>query len=137
VSARYKEWRRELPATLDAIEQICGDFHEWRLGGCTGLNSFSVELLLREALTNSVLHGSLGDSGKRISCSIRAKADRVVIAVRDEGKGFNWRSAWSHRAEPSAVHGRGIEILRHYGSLVRFNRAGNSVTIVKRYEATA
>ncbi len=137
MSARYKEWRCELPATLDAIEQVCREFHHWRLGACAGLNSFSAELLLREALTNSVLHGCLGDSGKQIACSIRAKADRLVIAVRDEGKGFDWRSVWNRRTDPSAVHGRGIEILRHYASLVRFNRAGNSVTIVKRYEATA
>jgi anti-sigma regulatory factor (Ser/Thr protein kinase) len=136
VSAGYKEWRSELPATLDAVEQLCRGFHSWRLDACAGLNSFSAELLLREALTNSVLHGSLGDSGKRISCSIRAKADRLVIAIRDEGKGFDWRSVWNRHTDPSAVHGRGIEILRHYASLVRFNRTGNSVTIVKRYEAT-
>lgn len=137
MSARYKDWRRELPATLDAVEQICREFRQWRHDACPGLNSFSAELLLREALTNSIVHGSVGDSRKRISCTIRAKADRLVIAVCDEGKGFDWRSVWNRRSEPAAVHGRGIEILRHYASLVRFNRAGNSVTIVKRYEATA
>jgi anti-sigma regulatory factor (Ser/Thr protein kinase) len=137
MSAKYTEWRSELPATLDAVEQLCKEFHQWRLGACAGLNSFAAELLLREALTNSVLHGCFGDSGKRISCSMRAKADRLIIAIRDEGQGFDWRSAWNRRPEPSADHGRGVEILRHYANLVRFNRAGNSVTIVKRYEATA
>lgn len=137
MSGRYREWRREVPATLDAVEQICGEFHQWQPGACAGLHWFSAELLLREALTNSVLHGSYGDSAKRISCSIRARADRLVIGIRDEGKGFDWRSVWNRRADPSAVHGRGIEILRRYASLVRFNRAGNCVTIIKRYEATA
>lgn len=137
MSGPYQDWRCELPATLDAIEQICAEFHHRRLGACAGLNSFSAELLLREALTNSVLHGCHGDSGKRIACTIRAKPDRLVIAIRDEGKGFDWRSVWNRRTEPGAAHGRGIEILRHYASLVRFNRTGNSVTIVKRYEATA
>ena len=137
MNGRYKEWRCEMPANLDAVEKICEGFRRWRVGACAGLNSFSAELLLREALTNSVLHGCFGDSAKRISCSIRARADRLVIAIRDEGKGFDWRAVWNHRTDPSAVHGRGIEILRHYASLVRFNRAGNSVTIVKRYEATA
>ena len=137
MSGPYKDWRCELPATLDAVEKICRDFHHWCLAACKGLNCFSAELLLREALTNSVLHGCLGDAGKRISCAIRAKEDRLVIAIRDEGEGFDWRSVWNRRTDPSAVHGRGIEILRRYASLVRFSRTGNSVMIVKRYEATA
>jgi len=74
---------------------------------------------------------------KRIYCSMRIKADRLIIAIRDEGGGFDWRSAWNRRPGPDAVSGRGMEILRRYASLVRFNRAGNSVTIVKKFEATA
>ena len=135
MSGRYEEWRCEMPATLDAVEHFCREFHVWRAGACRWLNSFSAELLLREALTNSVLHGSFGDPRRRISCSLRVKPDRLVIAIRDEGEGFDWRRLWNRRGEPSDTHGRGIEILRRYANLVRFNRAGNSVTIVKRFEA--
>jgi serine/threonine-protein kinase RsbW len=129
------EWRRDLPATLDAIEQFCRDFQSWRAVACTGLDSFAAELLLREVLTNSVLHGSAGDPRKRISCSLRAKPDRLIIAIRDEGEGFDWRAVWHRRGDPADSHGRGVQILREYASLVRFNRKGNSVMLVKRFEA--
>ncbi len=129
------KWHCELPATLDAIEQFCSNFQSWRAVACTGLDSFAADLLLREVLINSVLHGSAGDPRKRISCSLRAKPDRLIIAVRDEGEGFDWRAAWHRRSDPADTHGRGIQILRQYASLVRFNRKGNSVTLVKRFEA--
>lgn len=133
---QHREWRCELPATLDAVERFCRDFHVWGREACAGLNSFGAELLLREALTNSVLHGSSGDPGKRILCSLRAKPDRLIIAIRDQGNGFDWRDRWRRKPDPVANHGRGIEILRRYANLVRFNRSGNSVTLIKRFEAT-
>src|SRR6266404_9916787 len=49
-----------------------------------------VELALREALANAVLHGNRQDSKKRvhISCEIEFGGE-VSIVVRDEGKGFS------------------------------------------------
>jgi serine/threonine-protein kinase RsbW len=133
VSLLQREWRAELPATLDAIEEFCREFQTWRAAACVGLNSFAAELLLREALTNSVLHGCSCDPRKRISCSLRAKPGRLVIAIRDDGEGFDWRASWDQQQDVSETHGRGMEILRKYASSVRFNRKGNSVTLVKRF----
>lgn len=129
-----REWRRELPGTLEAIEAVCEEFQLWRADVCASLNSFSADLLLREALTNSVLHGAGGDCGKRISCSFRLKRGRLVVAIRDEGEGFNWRAAWHRPADPAETHGRGIPILRRYASFVRFNRKGNVLMLVQRFE---
>jgi anti-sigma regulatory factor (Ser/Thr protein kinase) len=133
VSLRRCDWRLDLPATLDAIEQCCAEFRLWQAGTCADLNPFSAELLLREALTNSVVHGCLEDPCRRVSCLIRAKRGRLVITIVDAGEGFDWRAAWSRQAELSDAHGRGIEILRRYASTVRFNSKGNSVTLVKRF----
>src|SRR5277367_6340143 len=99
-----------MPATIEAIEQFCTEFHLWRESYCADLDAFDSELLLREALTNSVVHGSQLDPGKRISCVLRVKRGRLVIGIRDEGAGFDWRARWDRRAEPTAPHGRGIEI---------------------------
>lgn len=128
------EWRRESPSTLDAIEALCDDFRLWHACARASPNLFSAELLLREALTNSVLHGSSGDPHKRIVCAARAKPGRLVIAVRDQGQGFDWRKVLHRLPEVSETNGRGVAILRCYASLVRFNRKGNSVTLVKRFQ---
>jgi anti-sigma regulatory factor (Ser/Thr protein kinase) len=131
--SRAGEWRAELPATLEAIEQFCADFNGWRLTSCAALDPFVSELLLREALTNSVMHGCCEASNKRVLCVLRANRGRLLIFVRDEGEGFNWRAAWDREADDSDTHGRGIEIYRRYASAVRFNPKGNAVTLVKRF----
>ena len=127
------ELRVDLPATLEAIESFCVEFQLWRGIACADLNAFSSELLLREALTNSVVHGSAEDSRERISCVLRAKRGRLIIVIRNGGNGFDWRAAWDRRAALEDNHGRGIEILRHYASAVRFNTAGNSVMLIQRF----
>jgi anti-sigma regulatory factor (Ser/Thr protein kinase) len=133
VKASRIELRVDLPATLEAIESFCVEFQLWRGLACADLNAFSSELLLREALTNSVVHGSAEDSRQRVSCVLRAKRGRLIVAIRNGGKGFDWRAAWDRRADSADTHGRGIEILRHYASAVRFNTAGNSVMLIQRF----
>ncbi len=103
---------------------------------CSLVDGFSTELIFREALTNSVVHGFPEDAGKRIYCVLRPRPNRLVIAIRDEGDGFDWRAGWDRKADLSDDHGRGIEIFRRYASAVRFNRKGNSVTLIKRFQGT-
>jgi len=127
------EMRRALPATLQAAEEFFMDFRRRSqvLLGC--VNSFAAELLVREALTNAVVHGCRADPNKQIRCSLRLKRRRLLIAVEDDGDGFDWRAAWSHAAELTDCSGRGIEILRKYANRVRYNGRGNAVAIVKRF----
>lgn len=133
MKAPRSELRVELPATLEAIESFCVQFQHWRGVACSDLDAFSSELLLREALTNSVLHGASEDPRERISCVLRVKPGRLIMAIRDAGKGFDWRAAWDRQAGPEDAHGRGIEMLRHYARSVRFNPSGNSVTLIQRF----
>jgi anti-sigma regulatory factor (Ser/Thr protein kinase) len=127
------ELRVNLPSTLEAVEAFCKEFRIWRAGNCDELGAFDSELLLREALTNSVMHGCPNDPDKHVWCVVRAKKGRVLIVVRDEGTGFNWRAAWDREAPTSDTCGRGIGILRHYANQVRFNPEGNTVTLLKRF----
>jgi anti-sigma regulatory factor (Ser/Thr protein kinase) len=131
--SRVGEWRTEIPATLEAIEQFCADFKRWRADTCAELDPFSSELLLREALTNSAIHGYSEAPDKRILCVLRAKQRRLLILVQDEGEGFNWSAALERNSNAADIHGRGIEILKRYASAVRFNPKGNAVTLVKRF----
>jgi len=133
VTGKGAEWRFELPASLEAIEEVCVRFHEWRALHCAGLEPFPSELLLREALTNSVVHGASEDPRRKISCVFRARKCRLLIAVKDDGEGFDWREAFNRKVDAGDVHGRGIEILRRYANSVRFNPSGNSVTLIKRF----
>ena len=95
-------------------------------------NCFAAELLVREALTNAVLHGSHGDASKNVRCVLRLRRRRLFIAVQDEGAGFDWRAARSATAKVPESSGRGMQILRTYATRVRFNDKGNVVTMIKR-----
>jgi anti-sigma regulatory factor (Ser/Thr protein kinase) len=133
LTALRTELRAELPATLEALERFCEEFRIWGSDSCPNLDRFATELLLREALTNYVVHGCAEDPSKRIICVLRAKPGRLLIAVRDSGPGFDWRAVWNASADIFDTHGRGIEILRIYASAVRFNESGNSLTLMKRF----
>jgi anti-sigma regulatory factor (Ser/Thr protein kinase) len=127
------EMRRELAATLEAAEEVIVEFRERCQAQMSRKDCFGAELLVREALTNAVAHGSHTDPGKRVRCCLRLKSGRLLIAVEDFGCGFDWRAAWDSQAALPDCSGRGIEILRKYASRVRYNDRGTSVMIVKRF----
>lgn len=127
------ELRTAMPATLQAIEEFFVEFRRRSHALLDRVNCFAAELLVREALTNAVVHGCHADPAKQVRCCLRLKRGRLLIAVADDGDGFDWRAAWSHLATLSDCSGRGIAILRKYANRVRFNDRGNAVTIVKRF----
>jgi serine/threonine-protein kinase RsbW len=123
------ELRVLLSATIEDAEDVCKQFRE-RLAGVKETLPFQAELLLREALTNAVLHGSHGDRHKRVLCAVRLARGRLVIAVQDEGEGFDWRSQPEQPKRALDTCGRGIDIYRRYATRVHFNDKGNAVTLV-------
>ena len=126
------EMRTALPATLQAVEEFFVEFRRRGQALLDRANCFAAELLVREALTNAVVHGCRADPNKQVRCSLRLKSRRLLIAVEDDGVGFDWRAAWRKSADLSDCSGRGLEILRKYANRVRYNDAGNVVTMIKR-----
>jgi serine/threonine-protein kinase RsbW len=75
---------------------------------------FQIELALREALANAVLHGCNADPSKRIECSVTSDEDRgILIVVRDPGKGFDAAKVPSPTNEQNIYsdRGRGIFLI--------------------------
>jgi anti-sigma regulatory factor (Ser/Thr protein kinase) len=89
--------------------------------------------LLREALTNAVVHGCRSDPSRIVECAVRLRARSLTIAVVDDGDGFDWRSALRREAGTESCSGRGFEIFRKYATRFRFNGAGNVTTILRRF----
>jgi len=127
------EMRQELPATLQAAEEFIVDFRRRSQALLDRVNSFAAELLVREALTNAVVHGCRADPSKQVRCSLRLKGRSLLIAVEDDGAGFDWRATPGNPAALPGSSGRGIQILRKYANRVRYNRRGNAIAIIKRF----
>ncbi len=126
--------RVTLPATLQAVEEFFAEFRRKSQSLPDPSICFGAELLVREALTNAVLHGSGADPAKQVRCSVRLKGRRLLIAVSDDGEGFDWRAARHKPAGSLDISGRGIGILHQYANWVRFNERGNAVTMIKRFD---
>lgn len=132
-AARFDcEIRMDLPATLAAVEEFLVEFRRRSETLLNPENRFAAELLVREALTNAVVHGCRADSGRQVHCALRLKGNRLFIVVEDDGEGFDWRSARSTRANIADCSGRGMQILHTYANRVRFNDKGNRVAMSKR-----
>lgn len=136
------ELRVTLPLTLEGVDGFCLQFRSWYTETRYSAEVFTMELLLRETLANAIAHG--GRSGNQESfpgtvlCVLRSSEARLLIAVRDSGSGFNWRSA-NRLPNPENLRagGRGISIYYYYADRVRFNERGNGVTLVKFFRMKA
>lgn len=127
------EMRCVLPARFEAVEEFIAGFRRKSQPLLNDAGGFTAELLVREALTNAVLHGCHADPGKQVRCWLRLKRRRLLLVVEDGGDGFDWRATRGRSANLADGSGRGIEILNKYASRVRYNRRGNAVAIIKRF----
>jgi CheY-like chemotaxis protein len=118
-----------------------------------------VGVAVEEALTNACYHGNLGVgaalgqadrraheelAAKRrweepyrdrcIHLRARISRDEAVFVIRDEGPGFDVARLPPAGTLPDAEHGagRGVILMRTIMDEVRYNDAGNEVTLVKR-----
>lgn len=127
-------FRETVPASWNSVEEIVRKFRSYYAGGAEGPDRFPAELLLREALTNAVIHGSGGDSRRQIDFAMRLNRRRLLLVIGDEGAGFDWHNRQWRAAEPAACSGRGMEIFHRYATQVRFNAKGNVLILRKKLE---
>ena len=93
-----------------------------------------VELALREALSNAMLHGNRLDAGKLVHIRCCCECGHgVFIVVRDQGHGFDPSNVPNPLAVEnlSADHGRGIHLMKLAMDEVSFERRGTEVRMRK------
>jgi serine/threonine-protein kinase RsbW len=101
--------------------------------GCVPEGESDVEVALREALANAIIHGNHESPQKHVAVRCGCKADEVSIVVKDEGPGFDVNKI----ADPTApentgsVHGRGIYLMKALMDEVRFEEGGAVVHMRK------
>jgi serine/threonine-protein kinase RsbW len=105
--------------------------------GYSARDSVQVRLALEEALVNSVCHGNGDDPAKCVRLRYCADRTSVMIEVEDDGPGFDPDgvpdpTAWPNLERPT---GRGLLLMRHCMTWVRFTGRGNRVTMCKRNSA--
>jgi len=94
-----------------------------------------VEVALREALNNAVVHGNRLDAQKLVHVRCRCAAGKgISISVSDQGAGFDLNAVPDPLSIENllAEHGRGIHLMKLVMDEVSFERRGTEVHMVKR-----
>jgi serine/threonine-protein kinase RsbW len=102
---------------------------------CVPGEEFGVELALREALGNAVVHGNHEQPQAKVHIRCRCWPGREIsIVVTDLGEGFDFEKTVSNRLIPDTLseHGRGILLMKSYMDEVHFERGGSEVHMRKR-----
>ena len=115
----------ELMQFITPLTQSCRDDN-------VGLD---IEIALREALANAVIHGNRNTPHKRVRVTCSCSDDgEISITVRDEGRGFD-SSAVPDPTDRNNVllsHGRGIRLMKALMDEVSFEENGTVVRMRKR-----
>jgi serine/threonine-protein kinase RsbW len=94
-----------------------------------------VELALREALSNAVLHGNRADARKLVHIRCLCEPGKgVSVVVKDQGQGFDPRGVPNPLAAENlqSEHGRGIHLMKVAMDEVSFERGGTEVHMRKK-----
>jgi serine/threonine-protein kinase RsbW len=108
-----------------------------KLSQCVPGHEQDVEIALREALANAVLHGNKQDAEKKVHISARVRPGKgFSIVIKDEGCGFEP----THVPDPTTVEninsakGRGIRLMNAFMDEVRFEHGGTQVGLQKAFK---
>ena len=130
-------YRRRLQSTTPGINRAVRDIlKRARVTGCLADHQAELEIALREALANAVLHGNRSDAAKKVL--VRAYCDPkkgFVIAVRDEGRGFDPAKVPDPRREDriQLTHGRGIFLMRELMDHIEHRKGGREIVLYKKF----
>jgi serine/threonine-protein kinase RsbW len=147
-SVPFVEVWQSLPSQVAAIspfvDQLTRFIRNFR--GADG-SEMDIEMALREALANAVIHGNGENSGKRVyvTCRCCYISGEVSITVRDEGHGLDSNTVQDPTAPENRLfaHGRGIYLMKSLmdevsfevgddGFRVRMRKNSNSATSAER-----
>jgi serine/threonine-protein kinase RsbW len=107
---------------------------------CVPGEEFAVELALREALNNAVVHGNREDPETKVHIRCRCQPGKdLSIVVTDQGKGFDFEKVIGNSiaTDPDSEHGRGIQLMKTYMDDLHFERGGSEVHMRKRSRTTS
>jgi len=127
----YIQFEHSLPSKIDAISPFVDKVMLLITKcGCVPGKERDVEIALREALANAMIHGNHEDPQKHIYVTCRCELNEIFISLRDEGQGFDINEVTSPE-NVKAYRGRGIHLMKALMDEVRFEEAGSVVQMRK------
>jgi serine/threonine-protein kinase RsbW len=124
-----------LPSTREAIGiAVVKVMKIAREAGCVASEVADVEIAVREALANAIIHGNEGRPDKRVLLRCYGDPDDgILLAIRDEGKGFDPSTVPDPRSAErlELPHGRGIFLMHELMDHAEHRKGGREVVLYK------
>ena len=124
----------ELPSRIEAVNLAASAAAEFvkRLG--LGEDAaFGIDMAVREAVTNAVLHGNRQDEAKTVEVAFKSLPDVIEITVRDRGEGVDPGSV-PDPTDPQNImktSGRGILFMRTFMDEIEWSHHPEGGTVVR------
>jgi len=134
----FVELRQALPSQIEAISPFLDQLTRFINRFRNGDGSEDIEISVREAITNAIVHGNCEDADKRVYVTCRCDTDGdVSITIRDEGQGFDSRTVPDPTTPENRLspHGRGIHLMHALMDEVCFEEGGTVVKMFKKSNA--
>jgi len=123
---------------MKAVDEAAAAVAEFmnRLGIAEDI-AFGVDMAVREAVTNAVLHGNKLDDAKEVGLKLRNTSEVFEISVHDQGSGFDPNEVPDPTRDENILKtsGRGIFFMRNFMDEVVWSadpKGGTSVRMIKK-----
>ena len=127
-----------LPSQIETVATAAAAVAEFiSRSGISDDAAFGIDMAVREAVTNAVLHGNRQDDNKTVEIVLKSSPDAVEISVHDQGPGFNPEDVPDPTAKENIMKasGRGIFFMRTFMDEVDWlirPEGGTTVRMLKR-----
>ena len=127
-----------LPSRIEAVDAAAAAVTEFiSRSGISEEVAFQIDMAVREAVTNAVLHGNRQEESKAVQLTLKSSPDAIEISVHDQGEGFNPEEVPDPTKDENLLKssGRGIFFMRNFMDEVDWSirpNGGTTVRLVKR-----
>ena len=128
----------KFPSRIEAVAEAAAAVSDFMKSlGLSEDVAFGVDMAVREAITNAVVHGNKLDAAKVVELRLRNTPEAFEITVHDQGTGFNPNDVPDPTKEENILKtsGRGIFFMRNFMDEVDWSvgaNGGTNVRMVKR-----
>ncbi len=130
----------QLTSRVEAIEEGAAALAEFvKRVGISEDAAFGIDMAVREAIANAVIHGNKLNEAKLVEISVKSTPETLEINVHDQGEGFNPESISDPTREENILKtsGRGIFFMRNFMDEVDWTASAEGGTTVRMLKKRA
>jgi len=122
-----------LPSRIETVAKAANAVADFvSRSGISEELAFGIDMAVREAVTNAVIHGNEQDEQKAVELTLKSSPEAVEITVHDQGQGFSPEEVPDPTREENILKtsGRGIFFMRTFMDEVTWSiRPGGGTTV--------